>query len=44
MGAGVYSLVWDGRNDAGQDVAGGVYLVSIQTGGRRQVQKLLVVR
>lgn len=44
LDAGIYSLVWDGRNDVGRDVGGGVYFVALESRGVRQTQKLLVTR
>lgn len=38
-------LLWDGRNDAGSAVAGGVYLIAAQEeGGRTAVAKVAVIR
>ena len=42
--AGSYSLVWDGRNDAGREVASGVYLCRMIVGNYRAVRKMLLVR
>lgn len=32
LGAGAYEIAWDGRNDSGNRVATGVYLVTLRTG------------
>ena len=42
--AGRYSVVWDGTDDGGQDVASGVYLCRMKAGGYRAVRKLVLVR
>ena len=42
--AGSYSVVWDGRDDAGRDVASGVYLCRMEAGHYRAVRKMLLVR
>jgi len=44
LDAGIYSLVWDGRNDLGREVGGGVYFVALESRGVRQTQKLLITR
>lgn len=41
---GQHSLVWDGRDDAGAAVAGGVYVVRIVDGSQIAVQKILLVK
>ncbi len=43
QGAGIHSAVWDGRNDDGLSVASGLYLARLQTGGARQIQKLMLL-
>ena len=42
--AGRYSVVWDGRDDAGRDVSSGVYLCRMIAGEFSAVRKLLLVR
>jgi len=42
--AGSYSVTWDGRNDAGRDVASGIYLSRMEVGGFSAVRKLVLVR
>ena len=42
--AGSYSVVWDGRDDAGRDVASGAYLCRMEVGDYRVVWKMLLVR
>ena len=42
--AGTYSVLWDGRDDAGRDVASGVYLCRMIAGDYRAVRKLVLVR
>lgn len=44
MTAGDHTTVWDGRNEAGELVPNGVYLIQLQNGNRRQNRKLLMVR
>jgi len=41
---GRFSAVWDGRTDAGEDVAAGVYLYQYTFGGRRLTGKLTLTR
>ena len=43
-GAGRYSVTWDGTDDAGRDVASGVYLCRMAAGEYRAVRKMLVTR
>lgn len=42
--AGQYSARWDGRNDAGHEVAAGTYFVRLQCGGTSVSEKLIVTR
>jgi hypothetical protein len=42
--AGRHDVVWDGRNDAGQRVAPGVYFYRLEAGERELPRKLVVVR
>ena len=42
---GSFSVVWDGRGDAGRGVASGVYLCRMEAGGEyRAVRKMLLMR
>jgi flagellar hook assembly protein FlgD len=42
--SGDHTAVWDGRNDAGEIVPNGVYLIRLQSGDRIQLKKLLMVK
>ena len=42
--AGSYSVTWDGKDDAGRDVASGVYLCRMVAGEYSAVRKLMLVR
>lgn len=42
--SGVHSVRWNGRNDAGQPVASGLYLGRLEVGETTQVTKLLLVK
>ena len=42
--AGSYSLTWDGTDDAGRDVASGVYVCRMEAGDYRAVRKLVLVQ
>jgi predicted GH43/DUF377 family glycosyl hydrolase len=41
---GSYSVVWDGKDAAGRDVASGVYFVRMQVGNFVEARKMVVVR
>ena len=41
---GFYSVVWDGRNDAGESVASGVYYCQLDIGPIAQYRKLLFLK
>ncbi len=41
---GFYSVSWDGRNDAGQVVASGVYYYELDIGPITQYRKLLFLK
>ncbi len=42
--AGRYEMRWDGRDDAGQAMASGVYVTRLQAGLRTATTKLLLLR
>jgi hypothetical protein len=42
--AGYYNVVWDGRNEAGQTVATGLYLYRVQAGSFVATQKMLMLK
>jgi hypothetical protein len=42
--AGRHTLVWDGRNEAGRPVAGGLYFVRFRAGDVRQSGQIIVLR
>ena len=42
--AGFHAAVWDGRSDAGTQVAGGVYFVRMRAGRFMQTQKMVLVK
>ncbi len=44
MDAGEHSILWDGRDDAGADVAAGVYFALLRVGDEMMTIKLLLVR
>jgi hypothetical protein len=44
MSAGRHSVVWDGRDDAGQTVSSGVYLYRLEAGGKSEARRMLLVR
>jgi hypothetical protein len=44
LDAGARSAFWDGRNDAGQPVASGVYLYRLEMAGRMLSKRLVIVR
>ena len=41
---GLHDVAWDGRDDAGHKVAGGVYLARLEWQGRSETRKVAVVR
>lgn len=42
--AGIHRVSWDGRDNQGREVAGGVYLYQLQAGAFNQTRKLLLLR
>ena len=42
--AGYHAMIWDGRDDAGKQVASGVYFVRMQAGRFVQTQKMVLVK
>ncbi|MBT4978259.1 MAG: T9SS type A sorting domain-containing protein [Gemmatimonadetes bacterium] len=41
---GFYQIVWDGRDDRGQEMASGVYIYRLQVGDLAEARKLLLLR
>lgn len=44
QGRGWHDVVWDGKNDAGEVIASGVYLYRLVTREESQVRKMLVIK
>ena len=44
MAAGVYSLIWDGRDDSGRTVSSGVYIARLDSGNHLNTGKLLLMK
>jgi 3-phytase len=44
MAGGDYAARWDGRNDGGEIVPSGTYLIQLQSGNRTQIKKLMMVK
>ena len=44
LDAGYHTLVWNGRDDAGQQVATGMYLYLLESGDFRQTRKMTLVK
>ncbi|MCD6507345.1 hypothetical protein J7M22_12090 [Candidatus Poribacteria bacterium] len=49
LGAGVYeskdrAAYWDGRNDIGEEVSSGIYMIELSVGGYRGVRKMCLMR
>ncbi|MBT5057438.1 MAG: T9SS type A sorting domain-containing protein, partial [Gemmatimonadetes bacterium] len=42
--AGSYTLHWDGRDDAGRDLASGMYFYRLAAGDQVATQKLMLLR
>jgi len=42
--AGTHLAVWDGRNDAGEAAAAGIYFVRLQGGDREQAERVVYLR
>jgi len=42
--AGYYSVVWDGRNEAGQTVSSGLYLYRVQAGSFVATHKMMMLK
>jgi len=42
--AGAHAARWDGRDESGRDLASGVYLYRLRSGGRAETRKLVLLR
>jgi hypothetical protein len=41
---GSYTVIWDGKDDRGSEVASGVYLCKLQVGDQSQTKKMVLIR
>jgi Right handed beta helix region/FlgD Ig-like domain len=41
---GFHSVIWDGRDNTGRDVAAGVYIYSLKAGPKLQTRKMIVLK
>jgi hypothetical protein len=44
MDGGSHSLIWDGHNDGGSDVASGVYLYKLSSNGSSEIRRMTLLR
>ena len=44
VSSGTTDVIWDGRDDAGDEVASGIYLYRLSLDGQEQVKKMMLVR
>lgn len=44
LSAGAYSIVWDGRDNSGGDVASGIYLYKLRAGDFADARKMLFLK
>ena len=42
--AGRHSIHWDARNDMGEELAAGMYILSVQAGGFRATKKMVLLK
>ncbi len=41
---GTYSVIWDGRNDSGNQVSSGIYFIRLKTGNFSATRKIILMR
>ncbi len=41
---GLHSVIWDGKNNQGKEVASGIYFCIIRAGERKEVKKMLLMK
>jgi flagellar hook assembly protein FlgD len=44
LAAGVHRVLWDGRDDAGRELASGVYLIRLEGAGPALTQRVILLR
>ncbi len=44
LDAGMYKFQWNGRNDASQQVASGMYLYRLEVNGRAQIKQMILIK
>jgi flagellar hook assembly protein FlgD len=43
-GPGTYRVIWDGRNDRGAEIAGGVYFYRITWNGKSETKRMVLLK
>ena len=43
LGAGIHSLVWDGRTDSSRETCSGIYFIEVQADNKRLTRRLVIV-
>ena len=42
--AGTHTLMWDGKNSSGEDIASGVYFYKLSAGNYQETRKMVLIR
>ena len=44
LGSGLHKVLWDGKNDFGNELPSGIYMAVLEIGGKANIQKISLVK
>ena len=44
LGSGLHKVLWDGKNNLGNELSSGIYMVVLEVGGKINIQKISLIK
>ena len=44
LGIGFHEILWDGKNNLGNDLSSGIYMAVLEVGGKANIQKISLIK